>query len=70
MSRVMQTGKAHFDAGTTGSSARTTCKRDSTLRVPDPPDDGRLTKAQIETIRAMEPQDITPTRAFLDLLKK
>jgi hypothetical protein len=31
---------------------------------------GRLTDAQIEAIRAIEPQDFTPTRSFVDMLDR
>ncbi len=69
-SATKKKGKRHFVAGFAGSGANTTSKRESLLRVPEPPDDGRLSKAQLEAIRAMEPQDFTPTRSFLDLFRK
>ncbi len=44
--------------------------RSGTGRPGDTGDDGRISEVQIAAIRAMEPQDFTPTRSFLDLLSK
>ena len=35
-----------------------------------PPDDGRLTVAQLDAIRAMVPQEFSPTHSFIGLFDK
>jgi len=35
-----------------------------------PPDDGRLTVAQLQAIRSMVPQEVSATRSFLSMLNK
>ena len=70
MARGMKKNRGHFDAGAVAAGTTTTSDHISPLRKAGYPDDGRLTKAQIEAIRAMVPQDFSPTRSFLALISK